>query len=139
MNNFRLLSVIYFLILSSVVISCDDKKKDATPPAGAQMQQQIITADALIVATRPLSADIEIPGTILANETTEIHPEVSGRVVNLNVREGTFVSKGTMLAKLYDGDLQAQLRKLDVQLKIAEQTEQRQAQLIKIQGISQQE
>jgi membrane fusion protein (multidrug efflux system) len=59
--------------------------------------------------------------------------------VNLNVREGTFVSKGTMLAKLYDGDLQAQLRKLDVQLKIAEQTEQRQAQLIKIQGISQQE
>jgi membrane fusion protein (multidrug efflux system) len=52
------------------------------------MQQQVITADALIVATRPLSADIEIPGTILANETTEIHPEVSGRVVELNVREG---------------------------------------------------
>jgi multidrug efflux pump subunit AcrA (membrane-fusion protein) len=51
------------------------------------MQQQVITADALIVATRPLSADIEIPGTILANETTEIHPEVSGRVVVLNVRE----------------------------------------------------
>jgi membrane fusion protein (multidrug efflux system) len=44
-----------------------------------------------------------------------------------------------LLAKLYDGDLQAQLRKLDVQLKIAEQTEKRQAELIKIQGISQQE
>ena len=139
MNNFKLLSVIFFLIGSLVIVSCDDKKKDAAPPAGAQMQQQAITADALIVATRPLSADIEIPGTILANETTEIHPEVSGRVVQLNVREGTFVSKGAMLAKLYDGDLQAQLRKLDVQLKIAEQTEKRQAELIKIQGISQQE
>ena len=139
MNNFKLLSIIFFLILSSVIISCGDKKKDATPAAGAQTQQQVITADALIVATRPLSADIEIPGTILANETTEIHPEVSGRVVRLNVREGTFVSKGLMLAKLYDGDLQAQLRKLDVQLKIAEQTEKRQAELIKIQGISQQE
>jgi len=138
-NNFKLLSIIFFLILSSVIISCGDKKKDATPAAGAQTQQQVITADALIVATRPLSADIEIPGTILANETTEIHPEVSGRVVRLNVREGTFVSKGLMLAKLYDGDLQAQLRKLDVQLKIAEQTEKRQAELIKIQGISQQE
>jgi len=120
-------------------MSCGDKKKDATPTAGAQTQQQVITADALIVATRPLSADIEIPGTILANETTEIHPEVSGRVVRLNVREGTFISKGALLAKLYDGDLQAQLRKLDVQLKIAEQTEKRQAELIKIQGISQQE
>jgi len=137
-NNFKLLSVIFFLILSSVIISCGDKKKDA-PPVGAQMQQQVITADALIVSTRRLSADIEIPGTILANETTEIHPEVSGRVVALNVREGTFVSKGALLAKLYDGDLQAQLRKLDVQLQIAEQTEKRQAELIKIQGISQQE
>ena len=139
MNNFKLLSVIFFLILSSVIISCGDKKKDATPPAGAQAPQQAIIADALIVSTRPLSADIEIPGTILANETTEIHPEVSGRVVELNVREGTFVSKGALLAKLYDGDLQAQLRKLDVQLQIAEQTEKRQAELIKIQGISQQE
>ena len=139
MNNFKLLSVIFFLILSSVNISCGDKKKDAAPSAGAQMQQQAIIADALIVSTRRLSADIEIPGTILANETTEIHPEVSGRVVELNVREGTFVSKGALLAKLYDGDLQAQLRKLDVQLQIAEQTEKRQAELIKIQGISQQE
>jgi len=138
-NNFKLLSVIFFLILSSVITSCGDKKKDADSPAGAQMQQQAIIADAMIVSTRSLSADIEIPGTILANETTEIHPEVSGRVVELNVREGTFVSKGSLLAKLYDGDLQAQLRKLDVQLQIAEQTEKRQAELIKIQGISQQE
>jgi len=138
-NNFKLLSVLFSLILSSAIISCGDQKKDATPPAGAQAQQQVITADAMIVATRPLSADIEIPGTIMANETTEIHPEVPGRVVRLNVREGTFVGKGAMLAKLYDGDLQAQLRKLEVQLKIAEQTEDRQSQLLKIQGISQQE
>ena len=140
MNNLKLLSTIFFLILSAVIVSCDDKKKDAAPTAaGAQSQQQVITADALIVATRPLSSDIEIPGTILANETTEIHPEISGRVVRLNVREGTFVGKGALLAKLYDGDLQAQSRKLEVQLKIAEQTEARQAQLLKIQGISQQE
>ena len=46
------------------------------------------------------------------------------------------VSKGTMLAKLYDGDLQATLNKLQVQLKIAEQNEERSAQLLKIQGIN---
>ena len=118
--------------------SCGNKKETTTTATGSQ-QAQVITADALIVSTRPLSADIEIPGTILANETTEIHPEVSGRVVRLNVREGTFVGKGALLAKLYDGDLQAQLRKLEVKLKIAEQMEDRQEQLLKIQGISQQE
>ena len=139
MNNFKLLSGIGFILLSSVIISCGSKKKTATTTAGTPQQQQFIIADALIVSTQSLSADIEIPGTILANETTEIHPEISGRVVQLNVREGTFVGKGALLAKLYDGDLQAQLRKLEVQLKIAEQMEDRQEQLLKIQGISQQE
>src|SRR5688572_122308 len=127
------------MFVGSVIISCGSKKKTATTTTAAQQQAQVITADALIVSTRSLSADIEIPGTIMANETTEIHPEVSGRVVQLNVREGAFVGKGALLAKLYDGDLQAQLRKLEVQLKIAEQMEDRQEQLLKIQGISQQE
>ena len=93
----------------------------------------------MIASPQPLSATIEIPGTILAFESTEIHPEVSGRLTYLNLQEGSTVTRGTLLAKLYDGDLQAQMRKLDVQLKIAEQTEIRQAELLKIQGISQQE
>ena len=140
MNNRILLFGIGLIIFSSVIISCGSKKKTAAATTtSTQQQQQAITADALIVSTKPLSADIEIPGTILAGETTEIHPEISGRLVQLNVREGTFVSKGALLAKLYDGDLQAQLRKLEVQLKIAQQTEDRQGQLLKIQGISQQE
>ena len=139
MKNLKLFFGIGLMVISPVIISCGDKKQTTTTTTGSQQQQQVITADALIIATRPLSSDIEIPGTIMANETTEVHPEVSGRVVQLNVREGTFVGKGALLAKLYDGDLQAQLRKLEVQLKIAEQMEDRQEQLLKIQGISQQE
>lgn len=140
MNTTKLLIVIFFISITAFFISCKDKKKDSAQlAAAAQMQQQAIIADALITSTRPLSANIEVPGTILASETTEIHPEVSGRVVVLNVKEGTFVSQGVLLAKLYDGDLQAQLKKLEVQLKIAEQTENRQSQLLKIQGISQQD
>lgn len=95
--------------------------------------------DAFVVHPRTISETAEVPGTILASETTEIHPEVSGRVVQLNVNEGRYVGQGTLLAKIYDGDLQAQLQKLKVQLKIAEQTENRQSQLLKIQGISQQD
>ena len=72
-------------------------------------------------------------------KSTEIHPEISGRVVQLNVSEGRNVSSGSLLAKLYDGDLQAQLKKLQVQLQIANQNEQRSSQLLKIQGISQQD
>lgn len=102
-------------------------------------QQKVLSVDILVASPQVLSANIEVPGSILANETTEIHPEVSGRLTGLYIKEGSNVTRGALLAKLYDGDLQAQLRKLEVQLKIADQTEQRQAELLKIQGISQQD
>lgn len=86
--------------------------------------------------TQTISETLEVPGTIVAEDATEIHPEVSGRIVRLNLREGAYVSKGAVLAKLYDGDLQAQKRKLQVQLQIAQQTLARQEQLVKIGGIS---
>lgn len=127
------------IVFISTIMSCNGKKDTNMQQSATQMQQQNLVVDVMIAAARSLNADIEVPGTILANESTEIHPEVSGRIVELNVKEGTFVQQGALLAKLYDGDLQAQLRKLEVQLKIAEQTEKRQAELLKIQGISQQE
>jgi membrane fusion protein (multidrug efflux system) len=49
------------------------------------------------------------------------------------------VAQGSLLLKLYDGDLQAQLQKMQVQLKVAEQTAERYAALLKINGVSQQE
>lgn len=95
--------------------------------------------DGFVVQTETLSESIEIPGTLVADDETEIHPEVSGRITGLYIREGAYVGKGAVLAKLYDGDLQAQKRKLEVQMKIAQQTENRHEQLVKIGGISKQD
>lgn len=120
-------------------MACKEKKKDAPSQPIGQMKQPPVTVDALIATSQSLVTKIEVPGTLMANESTEIHPEVSGRIVQLNVKEGSFVREGDLLVKLYDGDLQAQKRKLEVQLQIAEQTEKRQAEILKIQGISQQE
>lgn len=105
----------------------------------APVPAKALPVQILIAAPSVLATDIEVPGTLMANESTEIHPEVSGRMVELHIQDGGRVAQGALLAKLYDGDLQAQMRKLEVQLKIAEQTEKRQAELLQIQGISQQE
>ena len=110
-------------------------KTETTGPA----RQTVMRVDGYVVKPELFGENIEVPGTILANETTEIHPEVSGKVVRLNVAEGKYVTRGSLLAKLYDGDLRAQLNKLQIQLSIAQKTEERQAQLLKIQGISQQD
>ena len=123
-----------------VLLSCENKKKNAPPPnASAQRANRPMQAEGFIVKTRSLSENIEVPGTLLPFEETEIRPEISGRIVYLNVPEGRFVTKGTILAKLFDGDLQAQLKKLQVQQEIAQQTASRYKELLKIGGVSQQE
>lgn len=131
------LRVVLILAVTSLAFC---KKKDAVPSAAtATAPAKALPVQILVAEPQALSADIEVPGSLMANESTEIHPEVSGRMVELHINEGERVAQGALLARLYDGDLQAQMRKLEVQLKIAEQTEKRQAELLKIQGISQQE
>jgi membrane fusion protein, multidrug efflux system len=128
----------FFVILLSLFIisSCSSKRKEQVTTQQKSGPKPPARVDGYIVETQLLSESIEIPGTIVSNESTEIHPEVSGRITGLYIREGGRVSKGALLAKLYDADLQAQRRKLQVQLQIAQQTENRHQQLLKIGGIS---
>lgn len=130
-------SVPILFILTALAISCSnsDKKSNAGPPPKPPTPK----VEGFIVKTMMVSDKAELPGSIMANETTEIHSEVSGRLVYLNINEGKTVGKGALLAKIYDGDLQAQLKKLNVQVAVAEQTVKRMGELLKIGGVSQQE
>lgn len=119
-------------------ISCKEKKE--TPEVMRVRSVNLpIQVEAFVVRTKALNENIEVPGTLLPYETTEIRPEISGRIVELNIAEGRVVPKGTLLVKLFDEDLQARLKKLQVQLSIAEKTVERQKALLEISGISQQE
>ncbi|RYZ00476.1 MAG: efflux RND transporter periplasmic adaptor subunit [Chitinophagaceae bacterium] len=124
------------LLLHACGASERKKEAEAQQKAGPRPAARV---DAFVVQTRSLAEQIEVPGTLVASESTEIHPEVSGRIVSLNVREGAVVGQGSLIAKLYDGDLQAQRRKLQVQLRQAQTTVDRYAALEKIGGISKQD
>ena len=95
----------------------DEKKSGAAP---APTVAPNVKVDGFIVTPRSLTDNLELPGSIIANETTTINPEISGRLVYLNAAEGKSVSKGALIAKIYDGDLTAQLNKLKVQVQVAE-------------------
>lgn len=118
-----------------------DKKDDKTagPGKGKTAAAPPSRVDAYVVKTSPLSDNLELPGSLIANESTPVNPEISGRLVYLNATEGRTVGKGTLIAKIYDGDLVAQLNKLQVQAKVQQQTARRYEELLKIQGVSQQE
>jgi membrane fusion protein (multidrug efflux system) len=134
----NLLSLIIFIFFLS---SCGNKTEKIQPPkAGSKPSDPpALAVEGYVIHATVLHSSIEVAGTLLPFEETEIHPEVSGKVTYLSIHEGAHVRKGTLLARLFDGDLQAQLQKLKVQLQVAEKTEERQAELLKIGGISQQD
>lgn len=118
-------------------MACGEKEK--TPGSGAGKQMAPVKAEAYIVRPSPFQETLEVPGTLLSAESVEIRPEATGRIIQLNISEGKQVQKGHLIAKLDDADLQAQLIKIKTQLEIAEQSLARQAKLLSIQGISQQD
>ena len=138
LRNKQRIVLLCLIGLSAVMASCGSKEKKisattkATPPPTPKV-------DGYIVKVVPVSDNLELPGTLIANEATEVHPEISGRMTYLNIAEGRSVGKGALLAKIYDGDLRAELNKLSVQLRTAEQTVRRYAELLKIDGVSRQE
>ncbi|MDP4283710.1 MAG: efflux RND transporter periplasmic adaptor subunit [Bacteroidota bacterium] len=126
------------VILLFFFTSCGDKT-DAPKLSKKIAGSSVLAVEGFLVHPSILNASIEVAGTLLPFEETEIHPEVAGKVVMLSIKEGAVVKKGTLLARLFDGDLQAQLQKLNVQLQIAQKTQERQDELLKIGGISQQD
>lgn len=128
----NLINSIVFLIIIAFLISCSGKNKELIskekPPA---------LVEVMIAGEEDFSSSLEVNGSVLSDEQVELHPEVSGRLVFLNVPDGGTVSEGTLLARINDADLQAQKAQLITQLDLASKTEKRLNGLLKINGINQ--
>lgn len=129
--------IIFIVVVAVGAISCSKKTEQQAP--GGRRQQGPLVVDGYVVRKSSVSENIEVPGSLMPFEETQIRAEVGGRVVQLNIQEGANVAKGTLLVKLFDQDLQAQLNKFEVQLQIREKQQERSAELLKINGISQQD
>ena len=120
------------LIFPLLIFSCKQKKEntDQKSKAGPTV------VDVIIAQAQTVNDTIEVNGTVVSGEFVEIRPEISGRLTYLNIPEGKSVGKGTVLAKINDADLRAQLQKLQVQLDLAIKTKERNKKLLDIQGIN---
>ena len=93
----------------------------------------------LVVKPEKFTETLSVIGSIEANESVTLKSEVSGKITGIFFNEGQYVEKGTLLIKVYDDDLQAQLTKANANLKLAEDVEARQRQLLEREAISRQE
>lgn len=128
------LKYIACMLLVFSFAACKKKKDDSK---GKPKKDAPVLVDVIVAAPQPINDVVEANGTVIANEFLEIRPEVSGRLTYLNMTEGSSVAAGTVIARINDADLRAQLAKTKVQLDLAEKTEGRYKQLLAINGINQ--
>lgn len=134
----ELKNLLLFASTAIFILACSLKAGDIEKPAPAKTFEGI-PVDATILRPAVLQEQLEVTGSILANQQVNIVSELTRKVVKVNVREGTHVRKGTLLFLLDDADLQAQLERLQQQEKLALLNEQRMKDLLVHDAIAQQD
>jgi RND family efflux transporter MFP subunit len=104
--NRHLWPVTLFALLLSV-IACRDRGDRAQPRSTPA--DQAVEVEVLPVAERTFDRQIEIVGTLAADEEVVVSTEVEGRVIELRVDMGSVVRRGEVLARLESRDFELRL------------------------------
>ncbi len=92
-----------------------------------------------VMKPEKIEEKITSTGTVLAGEEVQLKSEASGRIIRLPLKEGARVAKGTLLVKINDADLQAQLIKAKAAYKLVGDKAGRQKLLLAKEAISQED
>lgn len=123
-------------VLAVALIAC----KHDRPSINAQSPfARSVEVKAVVVSPRQLEHRITSTGTLLANEEVEIRPETSGRIMAIHFEEGTYVPKGSLLVRIDDSELQAQLKRLHLEEKLAKDDVYRKEKLLQIKAATEEE
>ena len=128
--------IIIIIIFLPKLISSGDEN---VLPQNPGMMNRSIPVTAHVVEFEKLSNKVYTTGTILSNEEVELRSEIAGKITSIMFKEGAYAKKGDLLVKINDADLQAQLRKAESKVKLVEDREVRQNQLVQNQMISQED
>jgi len=137
MTNFSSLSLCVFTTGALCLLalsSCSSKSQGNSPKPGSPVG--VLTVNGVVVEYRELDNIVRSSGTVLASESVDLVTEAAGRIEKISFIEGAHVNNNDLLVKINDDDLQAQLKKTELQIKLAVEQEKRQKQLYEINGIS---
>lgn len=131
------MKTIWLLIISVFLLMAGCNSGDDSPPVrGAG---RAVSVEAMVLRPQPIENKIFTTGTLLANEEVELRPEVSGRVITVSFEEGRGVRRGDILLKINDRELQAELKRKQLEETLAVDEVRRKKALYDINGISQED
>jgi len=113
-----------------VLVAACNKAKSAAPGGGAGGGMPPSPVEVAVAIRDTVVDAIQATGQIEAVQSTELRPEVQGRITAILVREGQAVVDGTPLFKVDDAELKAQVAQADAERQLARQALERTKQLI---------
>lgn len=130
------LSVIVFYPKIKPVLFSGESGASGSETKGMRSGPQVLPASGYVIVPAEMYELINGIGTLLPDEEVDLAFETSGKIIGIFFEEGKRVVKGELLAKINDRPLQAQLLKLQAQLKLSQEKEFRQRQLLDRDAIS---
>lgn len=136
---------VYFLIVIGIAyliyyrVSANQKIAGSGNGKGKNGPSASLNVNGMVVSKGSFNNGLGITGAIEANESIALQSEVAGLVTGIYFKEGTNVSKGTLLVKINDRDIQAQLQQALTKEKLSATNESRAKQLLEKGAISQEE
>ena len=128
-------SILFFSLI--LFFSCSSSDQPVTGPSGPARPPARVKA--VVVQPQTVLNIRHSTGTFVANESIEIRPEISGVIFDLNFDDGEYVRKGDVLARMDQRDIIAEIKKVEVDLELAESLLQRADTLLKIDALSKEE
>ena len=99
-------------------------------------RSKVLDVKVVVLEKQQLDDAIAVSGSLIPDEEVNLTFETSGKITNIYFKEGAHVSEGTLLAKINDAPLQAQLHKLEAQLKLKQDRLYRQKALLEKEAVS---
>ncbi len=134
LKKFLPIAFIHLVTISFITGCSSEEKSSQRVPQAPTVSVQVVVAK-----PEPIQHTISVTGSVLANERVELRSETNGRIVVLNLREGSQVQKGDLLVKINDRDLKASLHQLTLQDSMLSRELYRSEALLKINAISREE
>jgi RND family efflux transporter MFP subunit len=89
---------------------CSNATKNMSLTEAATGPAKLLKVASVRAVTRQVSSSVQVTGSFLAEESSDVAPPAAGRVIATPVDAGAFVQEGQILAKLEDRDAQLRLQ-----------------------------
>lgn len=109
----RCLHLVSGLALVAVLSACRPAEKSPAPVRPPQKVEVTTLEPVELVDT------LRVAGTLEANESVNLQPEIAGIVRGISFEEGAVVRKGELLVQLDDAELRAQTREAEARAELA--------------------